>query len=143
MHPAKWIGRRRPSIIKASANYRSINLMAIASVNPATGETLKTFEPLSSHQLDVKLQLAADTFRDYRRTSFTEREQKMLRAAEILEADKQQFARVMTTEMGKPIRAAVQEVEKCASACRYYVEHAKYHLADQVVQTNAAKSYVR
>jgi succinate-semialdehyde dehydrogenase/glutarate-semialdehyde dehydrogenase len=116
--------------------------MAIASVNPATGETIKTFEPLNSHQLDVKLRLAVDTFRDYRRTSFTEREKKMVLAAEILETDKQQFARVMTMEMGKPIKSAVLEVEKCAAACRYYAEHAKDHLADQIIQTDAAKSYV-
>ncbi len=127
----------------SSKNYLGVSIfMAIASVNPATGETIKTFEPLSSQQLDVKLQLAADTFRDYRRTSFTEREKKIVRAADILETDKQQFARVMTTEMGKPIKSAVQEVEKCASACRYYAEHAKDHLADQIIQTNAAKSYV-
>src|SRR6266567_2805276 len=122
--------------------FQGINFMAIASVNPATGETIRTFEPLSSQQLDVKLRLAVDTFRDYRRTSFTEREKKMVLAADILETDKQQFARVMTTEMGKPIKSAVQEVEKCASACRYYAEHAKDHLADQIIQTNAAKSYV-
>ena len=67
----------------------------------------------------------------------------MLHAADILEAEKQKFARLMTIEMGKPIKGAVQEVEKCALVCRYYAENAKRHLADQVVETNASRSFVR
>jgi succinate-semialdehyde dehydrogenase / glutarate-semialdehyde dehydrogenase len=117
--------------------------MAIASINPATGETLQTFESLSQEQLDAKLQLAHETFRTYRRTSFADRAQMMLRAAEILEAEKKDFARVMTLEMGKPINGAVQETEKCAWVCRYYAENAEKHLADELVETNANRSYVR
>jgi len=116
--------------------------MAIASINPATGETLQTFEPLNNQQLDDKLQLAASTFRRYRRTSFNDREPLMKRAAEILEGDKARFARIMTLEMGKPIKAAAQEVEKCAWVCRYYAENARKHLADEVVETTASKSFV-
>src|SRR5438874_7668564 len=66
----------------------------------------------------------------------------MLRVAEILENEKNDYARLMTTEMGKPIKAAAQEAEKCAWVCRYYAETAEKHLADQIVETNAAKSYV-
>jgi len=117
--------------------------MAIASINPATGETIKTFEPLSESQVDEKLQRAAETYASYRRTSFAERAGWMMRAAEILETEKRDFARLMTTEMGKPIAGAVGEAEKCALVCRYYAETAEHHLADQVVETNAAKSYVR
>ena len=117
--------------------------MPIASINPATGETLKTFGPLSEAQLDEKLQLAHETFHDYRRTSFAGRAPMMLRAAEILETEKKDFARVMTLEMGKPINAAVQETEKCAWVCRYYAENAEKHLADEIVETNATKSFVR
>jgi succinate-semialdehyde dehydrogenase/glutarate-semialdehyde dehydrogenase len=116
--------------------------MAIASINPATGETLKTFSALSAAQIEEKLQLAADTFRTYRRTSFADRARMMQRAAEILESEKHQLGRVMTTEMGKPIKAAVSEAEKCAWVCRYYAENAERHLADQLVKTNAQKSYV-
>ena len=116
--------------------------MAIASINPATGETLQTFESLSPQQLDDKIQLAHETFRNYRRTSFADRAQQMLRAAEILEAEKKDFARTMTLEMGKPINSAVQEAEKCAWVCRYYAESAERHLADELVETNAEKSYV-
>src|ERR1051325_8760055 len=117
--------------------------MAIATVNPATGETLKTFTPLSDSEIEKKLQLAWDTFRDYRRTSFAERAQKMVRAAEILESGKEEFGRVMTVEMGKPIRGAIAEAEKCAWVCRYYAENAEAFLADERVETNATLSYVR
>ena len=117
--------------------------MPIASVNPATGETLKTFTPLTAAQLEEKLALAAETFRSYRHTTFAERSPFMIKAAEILESEKQDFARVMTLEMGKPLKAAVQEVEKCVWVCRYYAETAHDYLADEVVATNASKSYVR
>ena len=117
--------------------------MPIASVNPATGETIKTFESLSESQIDEKLQRAADTFRSYRNTTFAEREPMMLRAAEILEQEKDEFARLMTVEMGKPIKGAVGEAEKCALVCRYYAENARHHLADELVETNATRSYVR
>ncbi|HEX3253569.1 MAG TPA: NAD-dependent succinate-semialdehyde dehydrogenase [Pyrinomonadaceae bacterium] len=117
--------------------------MAIASINPTTGETLKTFTSLSTQQVDEKLQLAADTFRSYRRTPFAERTRMMVRAADILETRKHEFAKVMTTEMGKPVKAAVSEAEKCAWVCRYYAETAARHLGDEVVETNARRSYVR
>ena len=117
--------------------------MAIASINPATGETLKTFSALSPEQIEEKLRLAAEAFRAYRRTSFADRSPMMQRAAEILESEKLALAKIMTSEMGKPIKAAVSEAEKCAWVCRYYAENAEHHLADRVVETNAHKSYVR
>ena len=116
--------------------------MAIASINPATGETLKTFNALTAEQLEDKLQLAADTFRTYSRTSFAERKPLMMRAAEILETKKKDFGKIMTLEMGKPLKAAIAEAEKCAWVCRYYAENAEHHLADILVETNARKSYV-
>jgi succinate-semialdehyde dehydrogenase/glutarate-semialdehyde dehydrogenase len=117
--------------------------MPIASINPATGETIKTFEAFNAAAIEHKLQRAADTFHVYRRTPFAEREQWMRRAAEILESEKNNFARLMTTEMGKPIKAAVGEAEKCAWVCRYYAENARQHLSDRLVETNAKKSFVR
>ncbi len=116
--------------------------MAIASINPATGETLQTFVSLGQEQLDARIQLAHTVFQSYRRTSFAERAGMMLGAAEILEAEKKDFARTMTLEMGKPIKGAVQEAEKCAWVCRYYAENAGRHLASEIVETNATKSYV-
>jgi len=117
--------------------------MPIATINPATGETLKTFDQLSEAQIDEKLQRAAERFATYKRTSFADREAWMSRAAEILESEKKDFARMMTVEMGKPIKGAVAEVEKCAWVCRYYAEHAGQHLADKTIETGAKKSFVR
>ncbi|HVG19381.1 MAG TPA: aldehyde dehydrogenase family protein, partial [Blastocatellia bacterium] len=117
--------------------------MAIATLNPATGETVKTFEPLSDSEIEKKLQLARDTFRDYRRTPFRARARKMTRAAEVLDSGKEEFGRIMTTEMGKPIKAAIAEAEKCALVCRYYAENAEAFLADEAVETNATRSYIR
>jgi succinate-semialdehyde dehydrogenase/glutarate-semialdehyde dehydrogenase len=117
-------------------------IMAIASINPATGETLRTFTASSAEQIEEKLQLAADTFRTYSRTTFADRKPLMIRAAEILETKKHDFGKIMTLEMGKPLTAAIAEAEKCALVCRYYAENAEHHLADQLVETNARKSYV-
>jgi succinate-semialdehyde dehydrogenase/glutarate-semialdehyde dehydrogenase len=117
--------------------------MAIASINPATGECLKKFEPLSEQQIDAKIAKAAATFAEYRKVPFAERARLMLRAADILEKGKQDFGRLMTLEMGKPLGAAVQEAAKCALACRYYAENAERFLADELVETTAARSYIR
>src|SRR5437660_12544003 len=80
--------------------------MAIATVNPATGQVLKTFEPLSDAQLEVKLQKAADTFLSYRKVPLAERARMMMNAGAILESEKERCARMMTTEMGKTFRSA-------------------------------------
>ncbi|HEY3580700.1 MAG TPA: aldehyde dehydrogenase family protein, partial [Pyrinomonadaceae bacterium] len=117
--------------------------MAIATINPTTGATVKTFEELTSAEIEAKLALAAQTFQTHRRSSFADRAQKMTRAAEILESEKQELGRLMTIEMGKPLKAAISEAEKCVWVCRYYAENAERHLADQVVETNAKRSYVR
>jgi succinate-semialdehyde dehydrogenase/glutarate-semialdehyde dehydrogenase len=117
--------------------------MAIATVNPATGQVLKTFEPLSDAQLEVKLQKAADTFLSYRKVPFAERARMMVKAATILESEKENYARVMTTEMGKTFRSAVDEAAKCAWVCRYYAENAERFLADEIVETTAKRSYIR
>jgi succinate-semialdehyde dehydrogenase/glutarate-semialdehyde dehydrogenase len=117
--------------------------MAIATINPATGETLRTFDALSAPELEAKIQRAFDAFHSHRRTSFADRAIRMLRAAEILEADKERIARIMTIEMGKPIKSAGDEVMKCAWACRYYAETAEHALADEVVATNASRSFIR
>jgi len=117
--------------------------MAIATVNPATGKTLRTFEPLSDHEIDQKISLASELFPKFSQLSFAERAQKMLKAAEILEADKKELAELMTTEMGKTFRSAVDEAVKCAWACRYYAENAERFLADELIETTATKSFIR
>jgi succinate-semialdehyde dehydrogenase/glutarate-semialdehyde dehydrogenase len=117
--------------------------MSIATINPATGEMIKTFTALTNEQINQKLQRAADTFASYRHTSFRERGRMMLRAADILEAEKHSIGRLMTIEMGKPIKGGIGEAEKCAWVCRYYAENAQGHLADQFVETDASKSFIR
>jgi succinate-semialdehyde dehydrogenase / glutarate-semialdehyde dehydrogenase len=117
--------------------------MAIASVNPTTGEVVKTFEPLTAAQIEGKLQRAASAFRAHRRTSFSDRAAKMLRAADLLEKEKDDCAHLMTLEMGKPLKAAVAEALKCATGCRYYAEHAENFLADEDVETGARRSFIR
>jgi succinate-semialdehyde dehydrogenase/glutarate-semialdehyde dehydrogenase len=117
--------------------------MAIATVNPATGQVVKTFEALSDAQLEVKLQKAADTFASYRHVPFAERANLMMKAAAILDSDKEIFGRMMTTEMGKTLRSAIDEAVKCAWVCRYYAENAEKFLADEVVETGAGRSYIR
>lgn len=117
--------------------------MAIATINPATGELLKTFEPLNDVEIATKLDLAQQAYLQYRRTSFEERKSAMHNAADILEQEKIQFASTMTLEMGKPFTAAIAEVEKCAHVCRYYADNAADFLADVTVKTDASHSFVR
>src|SRR5271170_8099074 len=117
--------------------------MAIATINPTTGEVLKTFEPLSDSQIEQKLQLASSAFSTYRKSSFAERAKWLNKAAEILEAEKETFGRMMTTEMGKTFKSAVEEAVKCAWVCRYYAENGEKFLADEVIETPAKRSYVR
>ena len=117
--------------------------MAIATTNPATGEVLKTFEALTATQIEQKLQLAASAFKTHRRTSFVERAEKMMHAADILEKEKDECAHLMTLEMGKPLKAAAAEALKSAGGCRYYAQNAGKFLADEIVETGAKRSFVR
>jgi succinate-semialdehyde dehydrogenase/glutarate-semialdehyde dehydrogenase len=116
--------------------------MPIATADPATGETLRTFEPLTARQLEARLQCAADAYLRHRRTTFAERASLMLRAADILESEKEAFGRIMVGEMGKTLKSAMDEAAKSAWGCRYYAENAERFLADEVVPTTASKSYV-
>ena len=116
--------------------------MAIASVNPANGKVLKTFEALSDPQVDAKIGRAAGVFPSFQRLPFTQRGRWMMNAAEILESEKEELGRLMTMEMGKPLRSAIEEAVKCAWACRYYAENAERFLADEAVETAATKSYI-
>ena len=118
------------------------NQMAIATINPATGQVLKTFEPLTSSRIEAKLDRAAETFPKFRGLTFTARGAMMTKAADILESEKEALGRLMTTEMGKTFRSAVDEAVKCVWACRYYAEKAEQFLADEVVETGASRSYI-
>jgi succinate-semialdehyde dehydrogenase/glutarate-semialdehyde dehydrogenase len=117
--------------------------MPIASINPATGEVLKTFASLSDAQLEEKIQRASDAYSHHRQTSFAERASSMMKAAAIFEDEREELAGLMATEMGKTFRSAVDEAVKCTWACRYYAENAERFLADEVIETSASRSYVR
>ena len=115
----------------------------IASVNPATGEVVRRFEPLTATQLEDKLARADKAYQSYRRTSFADRAKWLTRAADILEKDRDRLGRIMTLEMGKPIAAARAEAAKCASACRYYVEHGERLLADEPVDVGSGRAFIK
>ncbi|BCL32349.1 NADP-dependent succinic semialdehyde dehydrogenase [Streptomyces aurantiacus] len=105
--------------------------MPIATVNPATGETLKTYDALSDEEIEHRLATAEAAFHNHRTTSFAERARLLHRAADLLEGDAQDIGRVMTTEMGKPVKQARAEAAKCAKAMRWYADHAAELLADE------------
>src|ERR1051325_926289 len=117
--------------------------MSIATVNPATGETLCVFDTLSSAEIEEKLQKSVAAFAVNRARSFADRASRMTKAGELLEARKNDLGRLITTEMGKPLGAAIAEVQKCALVCRYYAEHAAAYLADEPVETDAKRSFIR
>lgn len=117
--------------------------MAIATINPATGETIKTFEPITDAEIETKLELAITTFHQYRQIPMTKRGEWLLAAADILEKNAEKFANIMTLEMGKTVSGAIAEAKKCALVCRYYAENAAKFLADVPAQTDASKSFVR
>ncbi|MFI8003224.1 NADP-dependent succinic semialdehyde dehydrogenase [Streptomyces sp. NPDC086010] len=105
--------------------------MPIATVDPASGETLRTFDALDERETERRLEAAHRAFRRYRTTGFAERARLMNRAADLLDEDQRDIARTMTTEMGKPVRAARAEAAKCAKAMRWYAANAERLLADE------------
>src|SRR2546423_12644054 len=116
--------------------------MAIASINPATGETLKEFAAINSRQIEEKLAKAESAFRSYRETSFSQRATWLNTAADLLEKEKTTLAPTMTFEMGKLIHAAEDEIVKCARGCRFYAENAERFLAEQKIETGNAHNSV-
>jgi len=116
--------------------------MAFTSTNPATGKTIKTYEEMTPEQAAAAVAQAHETWRTWRTTSFAERTKPMKKTAEILRQRKDELAKLMAVEMGKPLIQGAAEVEKCAWACDYYADTAETHLAPEVIQTEGAKSYV-
>ncbi|MCK8679269.1 NADP-dependent succinic semialdehyde dehydrogenase [Streptomyces lichenis] len=123
--------------------------MPIATINPATGETLRTFDELDSQGVEQRLAAAVGAYRTHRTTSFAERARLLRKAAELLDEDQDEIARTMTTEMGKPLAAARAEAAKCAKAMRWYAENAESLLADEhpsdadVKDSGAVRAVVR
>ena len=117
--------------------------MPIASINPTTGEILQTFAPLTSVEIEHRLAQAAEAFQKHRHTSFAERASRMAKAADIFDDEKHSIARTMTLEVGKTLKSSVEEVEKCARACRYYAQNAERMLADEPYEVEGALAFVR
>lgn len=117
--------------------------MAIASVNPATGEQIRTFDALTEEQIDERLGRAAEAFRSWRRTSFAERAELFRRAADVVDARAEELGRLATLEMGKTLASAVAELGKCSRGCRYYADHAEEMLADVPHEVSGARVFTR
>lgn len=113
------------------------------SVNPFSGKEIKTYKNHTVQEVSNIIDKADARFYKWRKTSFSERKKLMLAVAEELKKNKQEYANTMVEEMGKPISQAVSEIEKCAWVCEYYAENAEKHLADDVIETDAQKSYIR
>lgn len=113
------------------------------SVNPATGEILSHHSEHGPAEIEARLARAAATFRTYRRTTFADRARWMREAARILEGERDRIGRLITQEIGRPVKGARSEVDKCALACRYYADNAERILADEEIKTTASESYVR
>jgi succinate-semialdehyde dehydrogenase/glutarate-semialdehyde dehydrogenase len=116
--------------------------MALASINPTTGETLKEFPAFNDNEIEKRLKRAERAFAQYRRHPLADRGQLLMAVASLLEQDKDSLARMMTLEMGKLVRAAEDEIAKCARVCRFYAENGERFLEDEAAQTGAARSYV-
>ena len=117
--------------------------MAIATINPTNGKTLKVFEPLNQSGIEACLTKAQTAFVHYRTTSFAQRATWLRTAADILEANQQAYGELMTLEMGKPVTSAIAEVRKCAWVCRFYADNAESFLQDVSASTDASQSFVR
>jgi succinate-semialdehyde dehydrogenase/glutarate-semialdehyde dehydrogenase len=117
--------------------------VAIRSVNPVDNRLIEEFAPTSAAEIEAALAAAQSTFAQHRGTRFNERARRLLAVADVLQEEKDRWSRLLTEEMGKTLTAAVQEVEKCAWVCRYYAEHAEEFLNDQVLASDAAKSFVK
>ncbi|WP_299989461.1 NAD-dependent succinate-semialdehyde dehydrogenase [uncultured Pontibacter sp.] len=116
--------------------------MAIQTINPATNEVIKTFEEHTFDQVQHKLKAADEAFQQWKKTGFEERARLMNRCADILEEEAEKYGRIITLEMGKPLKDAIAEVQKCAKVCRYYADHAAEFLKDEEVESGASRSLI-
>ena len=116
--------------------------MSLTSIDPATGEVLASFEPHGTEQIEARVRGAQEAWRRWRASTFAERAAIMAKAADLLESERGELGRLMAREMGKPLRAAMEEAAKCATACRYYATNAERHLSRRDVRTEDRESFV-
>ncbi len=114
----------------------------IKTINPATGEVLNSYPKMMKEEVDRILSSANNAFEDWKEVTYKERAEKMIRTAALLRERKKDYAALMTAEMGKPILQSAGEIEKCAWVCEYFAENAEAFLKDEIIQTDASKSYV-
>ena len=114
----------------------------ITSKNPYTGEVIEEFKEYTKEEINNAIKKADDRYKTWRKVSFSEKSKLLKNAAKELRDNKQSYAEDITQEMGKPITQALAEIEKCAWVCEYYAENAENHLAREIIETDAQKSYV-
>lgn len=113
------------------------------SINPSTEQIIYEFQEMTDNEILSSIESAHNSFLSYKKTSFDLRKKLLLKTADILESAKSDYAETLTLEMGKPIKQAIAEVEKCAWVCRYYAENAEHFLANEIIATDASESFVR
>jgi succinate-semialdehyde dehydrogenase/glutarate-semialdehyde dehydrogenase len=117
--------------------------MSYQSINPATNEVIRTYDYLPDTELEQKIIQAHETFLQWRKVSYAERSDLLLQAAARLEEKKEYHARLITTEMGKPIKQSMAEIEKCITACTFYAKNTDKFLVEEKKKSTAHKSYIR
>ncbi len=117
--------------------------MAIQTINPTNGKLIKSFQELNPEQVNEIIENVHNAYLSWRGSKFSERSKLMLNAANLLRENKKKYAETMTTEMGKPVKQAIAEAEKCAWVCEHYAENAESILANEVINTDASESYVQ
>lgn len=115
----------------------------IKSINPATEQEIKTYKEHTNEDVQNAIALAHDTFKNHRLTSFSDRKNRMMKAADILDNEKERWAKLLTSEMGKTYKSAIAEVEKCALVCRHYADQAQHIMQDEIIETEASSAYVK
>lgn len=116
--------------------------MSIQTINPATGQIIKTYQEMSEADIQRIISDCHQSYLAWSQLDFAARGEKMLKVADILAANKISYANIITEEMGKPITQAIAEIEKCAWVCRHFAENAANYLANKIIQTSMTKSYV-
>ena len=114
----------------------------LKSINPATEEVIKSYKIMESSEVNSVINSVSDAFKKWSKTDFSLRSKLMQKAADVLRDQKEEYSKLMTEEMGKPINQSRAEVEKSAWVCEYYAENAKHFLSDEMIRTDASKSFV-
>src|ERR671933_199584 len=114
----------------------------IETINPATGKILATYNNMSSEEIAQKVKSARAAFQKWSKLDISERTAYMRSLGRVMRKNKDEYARLITEEMGKPVRQSIAEIEKCIWACDYYAEHAESFLSDELIPTEFRKSFV-